>query len=147
MYCENCRIKFWNTVSCLPNEICDEIFLYVRDEEKMFVNKEYYIKYHHLLKDKINSKNYDNYVRDIIRTNSSFVLNQLLEENYERWLAKKKRIHKNVIYNNYIDYLIGLCMEYESTKCRELIINFYKNKGLSKNLHKKNRSNNKRWIQ
>ena len=147
MYCENCRIKFWNTVSCLPNEICNEIFLYVRDEEKIFVNKEYYIKYHHLLKDKINSKNYDNYVRDIIRTNSSFVLNQLLEENYERWLAKKKRIHKTVIYNNYIDYLIGLCMEYESTKCRELINSFYENKGLSKNLHKKNRNNNKRWTQ
>ena len=147
MYCENCRIKFWNTVSRLPNEVCNKIFAYVKDEEKIFVNKEYYNKYHHLLKDKINSKNYDNYVRDIIRTNSSLVLNQLLEENYERWLVKKKRIHKNVIYNNYIDYLIGLCMEYKSTKCRELINNFYENKGLSKNLHKKNRNNNKRWTQ
>ena len=147
MYCENCRIKFWNNVSCLPNDICNIIFDYVKDEEKIFVNKKYYNNYHYLLKDKINRKNYDNYVRDIIRTNSSFVLNQLLIENYERWLVKKKRIHKNVIYNNYIDYLIGLCMDYESTKCRELINNFYDNKGLSKNLHKKNRNNNKRWTQ
>lgn len=147
MYCENCRIKFWNNVSCLPNDICNIIFDYVKDEEKIFVNKKYYNNYHYLLKDKINRKNYDNYVRDIIRTNSSFVLNQLLIENHERWLVKKKRIHKNVIYNNYIDYLIGLCMDYESTKCRELINNFYDNKGLSKNLHKKNRNNNKRWTQ
>ena len=147
MYCENCRIKFWNTVSRLPNEICSEIFSYVRDEEKIFVNKENYRKYHHLLRDKINSKNYDNYLRNIIRTNATLVLNQLLEENYKKWLVKKKRIHKNVIYNNYIDYLIGLCMDYESTKCRELINDFYDNKGLSKNLHKKNRSNNKRWTQ
>ena len=147
MYCENCRIKFWNNVSCLPNDICNIIFDYVKDEEKIFVNKKYYNNYHYLLKDKINRKNYDNYVRDIIRTNSSFVLNQLLIENHERWLVKKKRIHKNVIYNNYIDYLIGLCMYYESTKCRELINNFYDNKGLSKNLHKKNRNNNKRWTQ
>ena len=147
MYCENCRKKFWNTVSRLPNEVCNKIFSYVRDEEKIFVNKECYLRYHHLLKDKINSKNYDNYLRDIIRTDATLVLNQLLEENYEKWLTKRKRIHKNVIYSNYIDYLIGLCMDYESTKCRELINNFYENKGLSKNLHKKNRSNNKRWTQ
>ena len=71
----------------------------------------------------------------------------MIEENYEKWLAKKKRFHKNIIYNNYSDYLIGLCLEYESTKCRELINEFYDNKGLSKNLHKKNRNNNKRWTQ
>ena len=147
MYCENCRIKFWNNVSQLPNEICDKIFEYVKDEEKIFINKEYYGKYHYLLKNKISDKNYDNYLRDIIRNDSDFVLNQLLEENYEKWLAKKKRFHKNIIYNNYSDYLIGLCLEYESTKCRELINEFYDNKGLSKNLHKKNRNNNKRWTQ
>tara|TARA_B100000073_G_C23670681_1_gene548491 strand:+ start:621 stop:995 length:375 start_codon:yes stop_codon:yes gene_type:complete len=123
------------------------IFEHVRDEEKIFVNKEYYFKYHHLLKNKIDSKHYDNYLRDIIRNDNSFVLNQLLEENYEKWLSKKKRIHKNIIYNNYTDYLIGLCLDYESTKCRELINDFYNNKGLSKNLHKKNRNNNKRWTQ
>tara|TARA_X000000368_G_scaffold320028_1_gene257259 strand:- start:1159 stop:1533 length:375 start_codon:yes stop_codon:yes gene_type:complete len=121
------------------------IFEYVRDEEKIFVNKEYYFKYHHLLKNKIDNKHYDNYLRDIIRNDYSFVLNQLLEENYEKWISKKKRIHKNIIYNNYSDYLIGLCMDYESTKCRELINDFYNKKGLSKNLHKKNRNNNKRW--
>ena len=79
MYCENCRIKFWNNVSQLPNELCDIIFEYVKDEEKIFINKEYY-KYHYLLKDKISDKNYDNYLRDIIRNDSDFVLNQLLEK-------------------------------------------------------------------
>ena len=38
-------------------------------------------------------------------------------------------------------------MDNESNKCKELINQFYDTKGLSKNLHKKNRSNNKRWIQ
>ena len=104
-------------------------------------------KYHYLISSKISYNNYDNYIRDIIRTDSSYVLNQLLHENYERWLAKRKRIHKNIIYNNYTDYILGLCLESESTKCRELIIEFYNTKGLSKNLHKKNRSNNKRWTQ
>ena len=61
MYCENCRIKFWNNVSQLPNELCDMIFEYVKDEEKIFVNKEYYGKYHYLLKNK-SVKNYDNYL-------------------------------------------------------------------------------------
>ena len=120
MYCENCKIKFWKYISDLPNEVCSIIFSFVRDEEKVFLNKEYYEKYHYLISNKISS-NYDNYIRDIIRNDSSFVLNQLLLENYERWLQKKKRIHKNIIYNNYSDYLLGLCMENESTKCRELI--------------------------
>lgn len=146
MYCDNCKIKFWKYISDLPNEVCSIIFSFVRDKEKVFLNKEYYEKYHYLISNKI-SNNYDNYIRDMIRNDSSFVLNQLLIENYERWLQKKKRIHKNIIYNNYSDYLLGLCMDNESTKCRELIDDFYNTKGLSKNLHKKNRSNNKRWIQ
>lgn len=147
MYCENCRMKFWESISKLPNEVCSIIFSYVRNEEKVFLNKEYYEKHHYLISSKISHNNYDNYIRDIIRTDSSYVLNQLLHENYERWLVKRKRIHKNIIYNNYTDYILGLCLESESTKCRELINEFYNTKGLSKNLHKKNRSNNKRWTQ
>lgn len=147
MYCENCRKKFWESISKLPNEVCSIIFSYVRNEEKVFLNKEFYEKYHYLISSKISYNNYDNYIRDIIRTDSSYVLNQLLHENYERWLVKRKRIHKNIIYNNYTDYILGLCLESESTKCRELINEFYNTKGLSKNLHKKNRSNNKRWTQ
>ena len=147
MYCENCRKKFWESISKLPNEVCSIIFSYVRNEEKVFLNKEFYENYHYLISSKISYNNYDNYIRDIIRTDSSYVLNQLLHENYERWLVKRKRIHKNIIYNNYTDYILGLCLESESTKCRELINEFYNTKGLSKNLHKKNRSNNKRWTQ
>tara|TARA_B100000927_G_C16164369_1_gene348734 strand:- start:114 stop:557 length:444 start_codon:yes stop_codon:yes gene_type:complete len=147
MYCENCRIKFWKYISDLPNEVCSIIFSYIRSEEKVFLNKEYYEQFHYLISSKISSNNYDNYIRDIIRNDASFVLNQLLNENYERWLVKRKRIHKNIIYNNYTDYMLGLCLESESTKCRELINEFYNTKGLSKNLHKKNRSNNKRWTQ
>ena len=147
MYCENCRKKFWESISKLPNEVCSIIFSYVRNEEKVFLNKEFYEKYHYLISSKISYNNYDNYIRDIIRTDSSYVLNQLLHENYERWLVKRKRIHKNIIYNNYTDYILGLCLESESTKCRELINEFYNTKGLSKNLHKKNRNNNKRWTQ
>ena len=147
MYCENCRKKFWESISKLPNEVCSIIFSYVRNEEKVFLNKEFYEKYHYLISSKISYNNYDNCIRDIIRTDSSYVLNQLLHENYERWLVKRKRIHKNIIYNNYTDYILGLCLESESTKCRELINEFYNTKGLSKNLHKKNRSNNKRWTQ
>ena len=77
MYCENCRKKFWESISKLPNEVCSIIFSYVRNEEKVFLNKEFYENYHYLISSKISYNNYDNYIRDIIRTDSSYVLNQL----------------------------------------------------------------------
>lgn len=146
MYCENCRALFWKRISKLPNELCRIIFTYVRDEEKIFLNTTYYNKYHHLFVTKIKT-NYDNYVRDIIRRDNDFVLKQLLNENYNQWLKKRKLIHKSIIYSHYSGYLLGLSMDNESNKCKELINHFYDTKGLSKNLHKKNRNSNKRWIQ
>jgi len=148
MYCENCKVKFWNYLSVMPIELNDIIFSYVKDEEKVFLNKEYYEKHHNLIRPKLgDQKNYDNYIRDMIRNDCDFVLKQLLEENYEPWIKKKRVAYKNTIYPHYAGYILDLCINYNSTKCREKIVEFYEIKGLSKNLHKKNRNINKRWTQ
>tara|TARA_Y100000996_G_C22302773_1_gene552853 strand:+ start:229 stop:624 length:396 start_codon:yes stop_codon:yes gene_type:complete len=129
----------------LPKELEDIIFEYVSPMQKLFVTKEYYNQYHHIFKYNIGD-NYDNYVRDMIRNDCDFALNKILEQDYNLWMVKKNVSYKNTHYYNYVNYILALCIDFSATKCRNQINLFYENKGLSKNLHKKNRNNNKRWI-
>jgi len=146
MYCVSCQMRLFKYLAYFPVELLDIIFSYLPNESKIFLNREYYIKYHSLVRNMINPRNYDNYIRDMIKNNSTFVMTRLLEENHLQWLQPSKKIYKNIVYPHYGAYIIGLTKEMNCNKVRELLVDYYDNKGLSKNLHKKNRSNNKRWI-
>jgi len=124
------------TISDLPNEIIKYIKEFIPGEYLVFVNSMYYNLYHHTLKKRI--KLYGNYVRDVIRRDNEFVFEIIIRENVELWLKNKQYIYKNMIFNNYIYFVMNYCIENNSDRCRE-ILNCYLSKGhLCRNLHKKN---------
>ena len=45
---------------------------------------------------------------------------------------------KNMIFNNYLYFVINYCIENDSNNCIKIISDFLKEHGLCKNLHKKN---------
>jgi hypothetical protein len=92
----------------------------------------------------INKIIFDNYTRDMVRKNCWFVLKQLLEENYKKWLKKKYK-YKNIIYHNYIIFLTAFCIENHSTNCKNIISIFLEEHGISKNQHKNNTFINIKW--
>lgn len=81
----------------------------------------------------------------MVRQDNDFVFRQLLVENFNRWLNMKKYYYKECIYSNYLSFLEEYAIENESTNCRNLLIDFSKEQGLSKNQHKKNTIRYIRW--
>jgi hypothetical protein len=129
----------------LPKEIVSIVSSYVPTTAKIFLNKTFYFKYHHLFRDCIHRKQLENYIRTTLRQDNDFVFKQILLENQNKWFNMKKYLYQDSIYANYIYFLKTYCVENQSTKCKQLINLLLLNLGLSKNQHKKNIIRNIRW--
>ena len=124
----------------LPKELKDIIFAFVDNKQKIFVTKEYYLKYHNLLV----IPKYNSYLRFNIRHDNDFVLNQLIKENFNLWIKPKNIKYKNTVYPSYINYIQALSIEYSSMRCKKKIEDFDKAR-LEKKIPKKNRIKNIKW--
>ena len=134
---------FYKKISQLPEVIVNIIKEYIPKKEFIFTNRENYNLYHDLLKPCIS--NYENYIRDTIRRDNSFVFDRIIRENHKKWHKIRQYKYKNMIFNNYFYFVINYCIENESTNCRIVIHNFLEEHGLCKNLHKKNVVKYIRW--
>ena len=134
-----------NMLSLLPKELVTFIYDYIPLSVFAFLNREYYVKYHKYIKYSIPNNIQDNFLRDILRKDNDFVLEQLIKENGESWLNSKRYKYKYVIYSDYFHYLYYFCSDNKATNCKNLFADFLKKRGISKNQHKKNIITNVRW--
>jgi hypothetical protein len=134
-----------NKVKNLPDVLIEIIKNYLTDVSSVFLNKQKYITNHYLIRPIILKNKIENYIRYMIRRDYDFVFQQILLENYTKWLEIKHYMYKNIIYKNYIYFIKDYCIENESVKCRNLINLFLKEHGLCQNQHKNNIIKNKRW--
>ena len=136
----------YKNIDKLPYELVDIIYSYIPKKITTFLSKTNYIKEHHFITEcMIKNGQIENYIRAMIRQDNDFVFNQLLRENYKRWLIVKKYYYKDCIHLNYLIFLESYSIENQSTKCRKLIGELLKELGLSKNQHKKNTIKYIRW--
>ena len=129
--------KLLKNINYLADELVDLINSYIPKIVKVFLSKQFYLEDHLLIRNHIDKNNIENYFRTIIRQDNSFVFNQILNENKNKWLNMKKYYYKNSIYANYLIFLESYCIENESTNCRKLLIELFEELGLSKNRYKK----------
>jgi len=132
-------------INKLPFFIVNEIQKYISEQNLIFVNREKYINKHYLIRYLIPSNKFENYIRTIVYRDFDFVFQQIVQENYLKWLEIKQYIYKNNIYTNYIYFIKGLCIENNSEKCRFFLNDFLEKLGLCKNQHKKNIIKHIRW--
>lgn len=125
-----------NNFSYLPNEIIQLIKEYIPINKLVFVNSVYYKSYHYLIKKNIPL--FENYIRDTIRRDNEYVFEQIIRENLNYWVKKRQYIYKNMIFANYIYFIIHYCIENNSDKCRLIIKNYLSKGNLCINQHKKN---------
>jgi len=125
-----------NKMNHLPLEIIHIIKEFVPKVAFVFTNRENYVLYHSLLAPCIS--NYENYIRDTIRRDNDFVFIMILRENYKKWYEITKYKYKNMIFKNYLYFIIQFCIENDSNNCSNVIHDFLQEHGLGKNLHKKN---------
>jgi hypothetical protein len=123
-------------INNLPEVIVDLIKEYIPKKTLVFTNRENYNLYHSYIF--ISIKNYDNYIRDMIRRDNEFIFDKIVRENFNKWNNIKQYRYKNMIFKNYFYFTINYCIENDSDNCRKIINIFLKEHGLDKNLHKKN---------
>ena len=123
-------------ISDLPDDIIKLIKEFIPYNTLVFVNKTFYNLYHHTIRKSIPM--YENYIRDTIRRDNEFVFEKIIEENFNFWIKKRQYSYKNMIFNNYIYFIMNFCIENNSDRCREIVLNFLSKRDLCRNLHKKN---------
>jgi hypothetical protein len=132
-------------VNKLSFYIINEIKKYISNKTLLFVNRENYINNHCLIRYLVPRIKFENYIRNILYRDFDFVFQQVIQENYLKWLQIKQYIYKNNIYKNYIYFIKGFCIENNSEKCRNVLNIFLEKLGLCKNQHKKNVIKHIRW--
>ena len=132
-----------NNITKLPEELIKIIHNFLPIQAIDFTNKQNYNLYHPYIKKYIS--NYENYIRDTMRRDNSFVFEKIMRENYKKWVEIKNYVYKKMIFKNYIYFAINYCIDNESTKCNYLLKEFLKELGISKNLHKKNIIKHIKW--
>jgi len=137
--------KLLNKVTTLPDVLIDIIKTYLQNKSKVFLNKENYLQYHDIIRNLVPKTQMENYIRDMLRRDNDFVFNQILRENFKRWVQIKHYVHKQVIYCNYIFFVKDYCIQHYSPKCRQIVNDLLVEEGLSKNQYKNNIHKNKRW--
>ena len=134
---------FIEKINNLPFELINLIKEYIPKQKIILTNKSNYFLYHKFIKKTI--KNYENYIRDMLKRDNEFVFKMILRENYNKWYEIKQYQYKNMIFKNYLYFTINYCIENDSKNCRNVITEFLKEEGLGKNLHKKNVIKYIRW--
>lgn len=122
-------------INDLPDDIIRTILEFIPRESLIFVNNKYYDCYHYLLRNNIN--NYESYVRDMISRDNFIVFEKIIRENIESWIECRNYRYKDMVFNNYIYFILYFCSENNSEGCREILIKELKIRDLCRNLHKK----------
>ena len=131
-------------INLISEDLVFEIFSFVNLELLVNPNKNYYFKYHKLIKKKINPNRYESYIRSMLRKDNSFTFAVLLNENIDKWKCIVKYYYNHQIFTNYLYFLDFFALENNSTNCRNLI----KEKAkavLGTNWYKKVKVRNCRW--
>ncbi len=131
-------------INILPQELIELIKEYIPHIVYVFLNKEYYYKYHYLFSEYIKSQS-ELYIRSMIRQDNNFVINKLFYESSYHWLSMRDYYYKDCIYMNYLYFLLHYSIDNESEKCVKLLNYLIKELGLVKNQHKKKTIRYIRW--
>jgi hypothetical protein len=120
----------------LPDDVVILIWNKLHITQKIFINKEYYLKYYYLIDSIINKGRYDSYIRDIIKNDYIFVFKNIIQNKFKLWSQKINYKYKNIIYYDFIEFIIFYSNKNNSHKCHNLIM-------LQSGFKKKQRKNNK----
>jgi hypothetical protein len=74
----------------------------------------------------------------MIRRDNYFIFDKIVGENVNKWINHRQYRYKNMIFSNYIYFILHYCIENDSDNCRQIMMKELSKRDLSKNLHKKN---------
>ena len=109
------------SINKLPEVIVGIIKSYIPPTTLVWLNKENYNKHNKVIRSMIHPSRFEDYIRDIVRSNNVFVLRHIIVENINRWIKMKRWRYKNIIYYDYIHFIFNYAIENSAYKSRDLI--------------------------
>jgi hypothetical protein len=134
---------FLSKINKLPENIVNIIFDYLPNKTILFTNKDYYSKYHKIIKNYI--INFESYIRDIIRRDNDYVFNQFINDNISSMIKNKNYYYNNMIFANKFYFIRHYCIENQSDNCNKILFKYIQQYDLCKNLNKKKIVKYIRW--
>ena len=131
----------------LPEVIVDIVFSFIPRNLIYNLNHTHLNKiYPFLIQNKKLDKQFNAYMRYIIRNNCSMFLNKIFELKFSYLASFKNWKYNSQTFPNYIEYLRSYTIQISTTNCRN-IIEFYISKEpvSAKNRHEKIRRRNIKW--
>uniref|UniRef100_A0A6C0CPT0 Uncharacterized protein n=1 Tax=viral metagenome TaxID=1070528 RepID=A0A6C0CPT0_9ZZZZ len=125
------------SITSLPLEIVSIIKSYIPPTSLVWLNKNNYNNYNHLIRRMIPDHRFEDYIRDTVRYDNVFILRHIIKENINRWLKMRRWRYKNIIYYDYLHFIYNYAIEQQSYKARDLI-NMVATEVLGIKWHKKN---------
>lgn len=110
-----------NNIEDLPEVIVGVIKSYIPPTTLVWLNKENYVKYNNEIKSMIHPSRFEDYIRDMVRSDNIFVLRHIILENIHRWIKMKRWRYKNIIYYDYVHFIFNYAIENGAYKSRDLI--------------------------
>ena len=114
-------------INKLPIELKDFVSSFIPTKVKMFLNRDLYLENHKFIKDYINTIKFDTYIRDIIRKDHSFVFQNLLVHNIEKWIKWRHYLFRDCVYLNFLIFL-NFCQNIFKYPCQnfnKVLFNYF----------------------
>jgi hypothetical protein len=128
----------------IPEDIINYIKNFIPLDVLVWLNSDYYRNCHHLVYKCIPPLMCENYIRMIVRRDKAYVFKTVLQDNILRWYNMKKYMYKNMIFDNYLQFLVNYANENDSKNIKTMIENT-SYLILGKKWHKKTRVLFNRW--
>lgn len=125
------------SINHLSQDVIGVIKSFLPPSTLVWLNASNYDKYNYVIKDLIAEDRFEDYIRDMVRHDNSFVLEHIVRENIERWVKLKRWRYKNMIFSDYLHFIYNYSIETESHKSRKLI-DTIATEVFGKKWHKKN---------
>jgi len=144
---ENKPVVTW---SHIPDEIRTIIFDMLPPTTLVWLNREYYHKYHYVIMGMIKPSRYQQYVTNMIMGDRVFVFQHIMRENVIRWFKmvtqNKKHHFAGKRYSSFLAFTLEYAITCGSEKCRRVIEDVC-TEVIGPKWHKRNRSSTykKRW--
>lgn len=113
--------RFVNLYNILNDDVIGIIKNNLPEDVLVWLNKEYYIQYHSAIKKRIPENEYNEYINDIVKNDCSFVFEQILKENFDKFHKWKLYTYKNIRFHSYLTYLRYYARSNNSIKCLKVI--------------------------
>ena len=111
-------------IDTLPEEIQTIILDFMLPRYKLFLNKTYYLRYHNIIFQHIPKNNIELYIRSMVRQDNAFVFQQLVSDNWYKWLNTTNYCYRGRNYVSYIEFLNDYCFEHGAHKSKQLLYYF-----------------------